>query len=64
MNNRMLINSISIGFKDETKTTLTGVVFDFDLNPFYASIRDIEISFPTEISFSEDFVVQIGRAHV
>ena len=51
MNNRMLINSISIGFKDETKTMLTGVVFDFDLNPFYASIRDIEISFPTEISF-------------
>jgi hypothetical protein len=61
MNNRMLINSISIGFKDETKTTLTGVVFDFDLNPFYASIRDIEISFPTEISFSEDFVVRLNE---
>lgn len=46
MNNRIEISGFVIKFKDGTSTNVPSSINDIALNPFYASIHDIEIAVP------------------
>lgn len=60
MNNRIVLTGLQISTMEGIRD-FPPIVIDIGLDPFYASVHDIEIHFPIEANFSEEFIPRINE---